>query len=183
MNVSDLVAQYGYLAVAAGAFLEGETVLVLAGFAAHQGYLSFFWVVALALCAGALGDQTCFFLGRRYGGALLRRFPQLSPGVQRVDRLLQRYHAWLIVGVRFMYGLRLVGPIAIGISGFPAWRFVLFNLLGAAIWAPLIAGAGFLFGSTLELLFDDIKHFEELALLAIVAIAAVVGLWHRLRRR
>ena len=65
MTLTELVAQYGYLAVFAGAFLEGETVLILAGFAAHQGYLSFFWVVALAMCAGTLGDQTCFFLGRR----------------------------------------------------------------------------------------------------------------------
>ena len=183
MTLTELVAQYGYLAVFAGAFLEGETVLILAGFAAHQGYLSFFWVVALAMCAGTLGDQTSFFLGRRYGGPLLRRFPKLQPAVARVDRLMQRYHAWLIVGVRFMYGLRVAGPLVIGMSGFPAVRFVAFNLLGAAIWAPLIVGAGFLFGDTLELLFDDIQHAEKLALLAILAGAGAFGLWHRLRRR
>lgn len=182
MTLTGLVAQYGYLAVFAGAFLEGETVLVLAGFAAHQGYLSLPWVIALALCGGMLGDQSCFFLGRRYGAALLRRFPKLVPGIERVDRLLQRYHAWLIIGMRFMYGLRLVGPIAVGMSRLPTWRFVAFNLLGATIWAPLIAGAGYLFGHALELLFADIKRFEEVVLLLIVVGGAAAGLWHRLRR-
>jgi membrane protein DedA with SNARE-associated domain len=182
MTLTGLIAQYGYLVVFVGAFIEGETVLVLAGFAAHQGYLSLPWVMLLALCGGALGDQVCFFLGRHYGQPLLLRFPSLAPGVQRVDRLLERYHAWLIIGMRFLYGLRLAGPIAIGMSRLPAWRFVAFNLTGAAIWAPLIAGAGFLFGHTLELLFADIKRFEEAVLLLIVAIAAVVGLRRRLRR-
>ena len=183
MTPSELVAQYGYLAVFAGALLEGETVLLLAGFAAHQGYLSLTWVIALALCAAALGDQACFFIGRRYGGGLMRRYPTLSRGVQRVDRLMQRYHGRIIISLRFMYGLRLAGPIAIGMSRFPAWRFVALNLLGAAIWAPLIAGAGFLFGHTLELLLADIQHFEEIALLVMISLAAAASLWHRLRQR
>ncbi|MGH8353172.1 MAG: DedA family protein [Pseudomonas sp.] len=182
MTLTQLVADYGYLAVFVGAVLEGETILVLAGFAAHQGYLSFPLVVAIALCGGALGDQVCFFIGRRYGGALLSRFPQLNPGAQRVNRLLLRYHAGVIVGVRFMYGLRIVGPIAIGMSEVPAWRFILFNLIGAAIWAPLIAGAGYLFGQTLQWLFADIKRYEEAALLLIISVALVFGLLRRLRR-
>lgn len=182
MTLTGLIAQYGYLAVFVGAVLEGETMLVLAGFAAHQGYLSLPWVVLLALCGGVLGDQACFFLGRRYGPALLLRFPNLTPGVQRVDQLLL-YHAWLIIGMRFMYGLRLVGPIAIGMSGLSTWRFVAFNLIGAAIWAPLIAGAGYLFGHALQLLFTDIRHFEEAVLLLILGLAGAAALRHRLRHR
>ncbi|MCW3482008.1 DedA family protein [Neisseriaceae bacterium JH1-16] len=182
MTLTQLVAEYGYLAVFVGAILEGETILILAGFAAHQGYLSFPLVVAIAMCGGTLGDQTFFFLGRRFGTALLRRFPQWQPGAQRVNRWLLNYHAGVIVGVRFMYGLRVVGPITIGMSEVPAWRFVLFNLIGAAIWAPLIAGAGFIFGQTLQWLFADIKRYEEAALLLIVGVALVLGLLRRLRR-
>ena len=38
MDLAALVTQYGYAAVAVGCLLEGETVLLLAGFAAHRGY-------------------------------------------------------------------------------------------------------------------------------------------------
>ncbi|MDA7086334.1 DedA family protein [Pseudomonas sp. SA3-5] len=180
MTLTQLIAQYGYAAILVGAFLEGETVLLLAGFAAHQGYFSFPLVVVFALSGATLGDQLYFFIGRRYGDRLLRRFPNLTPSAQRVNRLLLRYHASVIVGVRFMYGLRVVGPIAIGMSELPAWRFVLFNLLGAAIWAPLIAGAGFMFGQTLQWLFADIKHYEEVALLVIVVIGIAINLLRKL---
>lgn len=183
MTLTQLVAQYGYLAVFVGALLEGETVLVLAGFAAHQGYLSFPWVVVLALCGGTLGDQTFFFLGRRYGAALLSRFPRWNPDAQRVQRLLLRFHAALIIGVRFMYGLRVVGPIAIGMSGVPVWRFAVFNLIGAVLWAVLVAGVGFLFGHTLQWLFADIKRYEEGALLLIAVLLVAFGLWRHLRQR
>lgn len=183
MTLTQVVAEYGYLAVFIGAILEGETILILAGFAAQQGYLSFPSVVAIALCGSALGDQAFFFLGRRYGEFLLKRFPQLDPHAQQVNRLLLRYQTGLIIGVRFMYGLRIAGPIAIGMSEVAAWRFILFNLLGAAIWAPLVTGAGYLFGQSLEWLFADIRRYEGVVLLLIIGVALVLGLLRRLRRR
>lgn len=185
MLLTQLLSQYGYLAVFVGSVLEGETVLILAGFAAHQGYLSFPLVVALAFCGGTLGDQICFFLGRYYGTSLLLRFPTIAVRAQPVNKLIQRYHAGLIVGLRFMYGLRIAGPISIGMSDVTAWRFVLFNLLGAAIWSILIAGAGYLFGQPLQWLFTDIKQYEKMALLLVLVVAVVFGSvrWLRLRRQ
>ncbi len=185
MSLTQLLAEYGYLAVFVGALLEGETVLLLAGFAAHQGYLSLPLVSVIAMGGGTLGDQAYFFLGRRYGESLLRRFPRWGPRVRRVEHMLLRYHAGLIVAVRFMYGLRVVGPIAIGMSGLPAWRFVLFNLLGAALWAPLVAGAGYLFGQTLQWLFADLKRYEEWVLLTMIVGYLGFSAWRRLlgRRR
>lgn len=179
MTLTQLVADYGYLAVFAGALFEGETVLLLAGFAAHQGYLSFPWIVLIAFCGGTLGDQLWFFMGRHYGTALLKRFPQLTPAAQQVNRLMLRFQVGVIIGVRFMYGLRIAGPIAIGMSDVPAWRFILFNLIGAALWALLVGGAGYLFGQTLHWLFADIKRYEEGVLLVIIGVGVMVGLWRR----
>jgi len=102
MLLTQLLSQYGYLAVFVGSILEGETVLILAGFAAHQGYLSFPIVVMLAFCGGTMGDQMYFFLGRYYGSSILSRFPSLSVRAQPVNRLIQRYHASLIIGVLCM---------------------------------------------------------------------------------
>jgi membrane protein DedA with SNARE-associated domain len=185
MLLTELLSQYGYLAVFVGSMLEGETILILAGFAAYQGYLSFPIVVMLAFCGGTMGDQIYFFLGRYYGASLFSRFPSLSVRAQPVNQLIQRYHASLIVGVRFMYGLRIVGPITIGMSDVAAWRFALFNILGASVWAMLIAGAGYLFGPSLQWMLENIIQYEKLALLLIVVVAVVFGSlrWLRLRRR
>ena len=52
IDLASIVQQYGYLAIFLGAILEGETVLILGGFAAHQGYLQLIVVVALAALGG-----------------------------------------------------------------------------------------------------------------------------------
>ena len=181
--LTDFIAEHGYVAVFIGSVLEGETVLVLAGFAAHQGYLSFLPVALCGLCGGWLGDMFFFLIGRRHGHTVLKRYPQWNSRVESVNGWLVRYQAGAIIGVRFMYGLRAAGPIAIGMSDIPAWRFILFNLVGATIWACLFTSAGYLFGRTLEWLFADIRRYEEAALLLILGAAAVLILFRHIRKR
>ena len=183
MDLAALIDSYGYLAVFVGAFLEGETILALAGLAASRGYLQFAGVVAIAMVAGFLGDQFFFFLGRVKGQALLHRFPHWRERAHRFDALLARWHAPLIVGIRFMYGFRILGPIMLGMGRVAAWKFVVFNFIGAAIWAPLIAGLGYAFGAILERALADLQHVELWAAGIVIAIAAAVALVHRLRDR
>ncbi len=109
MTLSEFVATFGYYAVFLGALLEGETVLILAGFAAHQGMLDLRYVIAIAFMAGTMGDQIFFHLGRLYGVAILSRFPILRARVPAVQRMLDKYHTALIPAVRFLYGLRIAG--------------------------------------------------------------------------
>lgn len=183
VTLSGLVAQYGYAAVFVGTLLEGETMLVLAGFAAQQGYLQLHWVILIALLGGFLGDQCYFWLGRRHGSWVLSHFPRLVPVFGRANQLIERYHEVLIVGIRFLYGLRTVGPMALGMSAVLAWRFVLFNALGAVIWAIAIGSAGYLFGQALTLLLNDLKKLEELLLLVILFGGVAVWGWRRWRFR
>ena len=111
-HLTHFVSQYGYWAVAAGCLLEGETVMVLAGLAARRGLLDLPLVMALGSAMGALGDITMFSLGRWRGAAVLARWPRLLGYQERLNRLLARWGAGVVVGVRFMYGMRIAGPIA-----------------------------------------------------------------------
>jgi membrane protein DedA with SNARE-associated domain len=185
ITIGQLLSDYGYWAVFVGSLLEGETILALAGFAAHQGYLSLPATIAIAFVGGTLGDQVFFWIGRLGGQPVLDRFPRSALGVRRVQDLLDRHHAPIIVGIRFMYGLRILGPIVIGTCNVAGWRFALFNAIGAAIWAPLIAGLGYMFGHALQWLLEDLKEVELAGLGIIVAMAlAIAGLhWWRTRGR
>ena len=183
MDIPGLIDTYGYLAVFIGAFLEGETILALAGLAAHRGYLDFWLVVMTAMIAGFLGDQCYFFLGRYKGAAILTRFPNWQERAHKFDAMLARWHAPLIIGIRFMYGFRIAGPIMLGMGRVSAWKFVIYNFIGAAIWAPLIAGLGYLFGSALESVLSDIKRYEMWAALAVVLIGASAFAIHFFRAR
>ena len=183
MDLAALVESYGYLAVFVGAFLEGETVLALGGLAAYRGYLDFYTVVVVAMIAGFLGDQVYFFLGRYRGQKLLARFPNAQERAQRFDAMLSRWHAPLIICIRFMYGFRIMGAVLLGMGRVQAWKYMVFNLIGAAIWAPLIAGVGYFFGSVLESVLHDVKRYEMWVFAAVAAIGLLLAIVHHRRAR
>ena len=182
-HLAELIDTYGYLAVFVGAFLEGETILALAGLAAHRGYLDLWVVIAVALFAGFIGDQFYFFLGRRNGHQILARFPRARDRAHRFDAMLARWHAPLIVGIRFMYGFRIVGPMLLGMGRVPAWKFMLFNFIGAALWAPLIAGIGYFFGTVIKATLGHVKRYELWLGATIVVIGVGFALYHHWRLR
>ncbi|MDE2611973.1 MAG: DedA family protein [Burkholderiales bacterium] len=180
MDIAALVHSYGLLAVGLGAFLEGESVLLIAGAAASRGHLWLPAVVAVAALASFVGDQFYFSLGRKYGKTLLARFPALAPRAARVDALLARWHLPFVLSIRFLYGLRVAGPFAVGMSSVPWSRFLALNLAGAWLWAWLVAAAGYFGGQLLghALAAIDADELWELALLA----AVFGGAWLLARR-
>lgn len=185
MMWTELLQTHGYWVLALGCLLEGETVLLLAGFAAHRGLLdpAAVWVIAAA--SGFAGDQFYFWLGRRHGAQLLARWPHIAQQSERINRLLERWHELLIVLVRFAYGLRMAGPVLLGASTLPAWRFAVFNALGAALWALIIGAIGWLFGATAEAMLGEIRHIEGRLLLGLAAALVIIWIarWHLHRAR
>ena len=173
------VHDWGYLAVAAGAFAEGETLLLAAGYAARAGWLDLWKVIAVAVVAASAGDQFFFWVGRLWGAALLRRLPRLRAQVERVAALVRARPGGAVVAVRFLYGLRIAGPVLIGTAGVSPLRFALFNMIGAMLWAPLIAGLGWGFGHAWEHVSQRLPGFEAGLF---VLLALVLGLSWSLRR-
>jgi membrane protein DedA with SNARE-associated domain len=82
-----------------------------------------------------------------------------------------------------MYGFRVVGPILLGMGRVPAWKFMVFNFLGAAIWAPVIAGIGYAFGSILKAVLADVQRYEIWLFAGVVAAGIITVVFHHLRSR
>ena len=183
VDVPALVQAYGYPAAFIGTVLEGETILVLAGLAVHRGHLSLPVVWLLAALGGALGDTFYFALGRRYGEALLARFPRFAPAVDRVHRLVLRGPAVSVIAVRFLYGMRMAGPAVIGSSPMPWRTFLLWNACGALAWSGVWLAVGYALGEAAQRLLGNVAHFERELFAGVIVVAAIAALALRLLRR
>jgi membrane protein DedA with SNARE-associated domain len=136
------IAQYGPMAIALGAFVEGETAVLLGGAGVALGLFDF-WSVAGAAFAGSMaGDQFFFWFGRLKGAAYLAGHPRFGTKVARVGSLLLRHRLPLLGTYRFIYGMRGVIPFAFGVSEL-CWRFFLAaNLFTATLWSLFITLLG-----------------------------------------
>jgi membrane protein DedA with SNARE-associated domain len=176
MDLEALVRAYGYAAVFCGTLVEGETIVVIAGFLSHRGYLHAPLVAVAAFAGSLLVDQFFFFLGRRQGRGFLSRRPRWEVGAVRAEALLERYGTWIILGFRFLYGFRTVTPFVIGMSRVPAARFAILNAAGAAAWAVAFTAAGYFFGQVMESILGDLKRHEAWLLAALAVVGVVVWL-------
>jgi membrane protein DedA with SNARE-associated domain len=179
MDLSHLLEQYGYGAVFVGALAEGESMLLLGGYAAHRGYLELPWVIATAFIAAVVGDQIYFHLGRRYGPRMLARQPRLNEKVTAALRLVDRHGTWMVLGMRFMWGLRTALPLAVGMSAMTARRFLALDLLAAAIWSTVIACIGFGATQVVTRWIGDLHRHEHwiVIILVVLALGIIARRW------
>jgi membrane protein DedA with SNARE-associated domain len=178
MSIESYLITFGYIALFIGTFLEGETVLIIAGFLAHRGYLSLSLVALVAFLGSFSGDQFFFYIGRTGGQAFLNRRPHLKHRAQRVRILLERYSSLIVLCLRFLYGLRVITAVVVGISGFRARRFFVLNALSAIIWATMFAWLGYAFGQLLESILTKMRYFELWTVLGIALVGSVICVYH-----
>ena len=183
ITLESLIETYGYLTVLIGTFLEGETILVLGGFAAHRGYLGLHWVILAAFIGSLCGDQLFFYLGRRHSQTILAKLHSWKARIDRAQRLLDRFRTPLILAFRFLYGLRTVAPFVIGMSPVPTGQFIFLNAAGALVWAVVVGSASYLFGHAMEIILGDMKRYELEVLGAIAITGALIWTVHFYRRR
>jgi len=179
MSLESLITAYGYPALLAGTLLEGETALTLGGFFAHRGYLYLPWVVLVGFIGTFAGPQIFFHLGRWQGDVFFARRPHWQPQMARARRLLTEHHTAVVLGFRFLYGLRSLMPFLIGMSGIAPRQFAVLNALGAIVWTVAIVCAGYAFGQVIEALLSDVARYEKWILAGLV-ILGVTG-WIVLR--
>lgn len=178
-----IISTFGYPALFLGTFLEGETILIIAGIAAFEGLLDVRLAILTAFTGSMLGDTVYFFVGRSRGEWLLQRLPRWRPAIDRVLVLLDRHSAWLILTFRFMYAVRNVTSIAVGMSRTPWWLFMTLNAVGAAVWAVSFGMGGYLFGEVLIAVVKDVKSYQMQILGAACAAALLFWLLRLWRKR
>ena len=178
-----LIAKYGYAATFVAVLLEGETFLILSGLAAYRGYLSLPLLVAVGAVGAFLTDNLFFAAGRLLGPAFLKRFSRLARPVARVHALVDRLPHTAVIGVRFLYGTRTVGPAVIGAGNMPWTRFIVLDALAACLWSACWVGAGFLLGEAVEPLLVAFSPFARWVLAGVAGTLLVAGAFYLHRRK
>jgi membrane protein DedA with SNARE-associated domain len=146
-SVAALVSRYGLLAVFGGTLLEGEGILIVAATLSAHGVLDPVRVWLAAASGAWLGHVFWFTTGRAIRG---RRLALGSVAFRaraaKVKRLIEARPVTAILLLQYLYGLRLVGAVALGLTELSLLRFVLYEIVNCLVWAGLIGGVAYLLG-------------------------------------
>lgn len=185
MELAD-IAEYShafYFVTFLWTFLEGETFVIFAGVAASKDILRIDLLLATAWLGSFCGDQFYFYLGRRYGKSLLRRYPHLERKIQKPLAWLEKYSVLFILTYRFLYGVRNFSSFAMGMSPLPWVQFAVLNFFGAGIWALCFSLSGYFLGDLVAKAFAENIKGASLVVLATFITVLVIEALVRARRR
>lgn len=162
-------SQYAYIVLFFWCVLEGEIALILAGIMAHDEHLNLTLSILIATFGAFVGDQIYFYIGRYNKSFISSKLSSQRRKFAIANLLLKKYGWPIIFAQRYMYGLRTVIPISIGITKYNAKKFLIINLVSAFFWASITIIPSWYFG---EYIWDLIALASKYWFLAIIIIAA-----------
>lgn len=183
MDIMPLVESIGPWAIALGAGFEGETAAIAGGVMAHHQLFPV-WAAFLATALGAFGaDQLFFQLGRRFRERPFVVHARQKRAFAIAVGFIERYPTGFILVYRFLYGLRMVSPVAIGLSTIRWRRFAALNLFSSILWSAIFTTIGYLFGPAVTRILHALAPYKTELLIALPIPGTVLLLWWLWRRR
>ncbi|MDF3300628.1 VTT domain-containing protein [Streptomyces sp. K1PA1] len=156
-----------------GFFLPGDSLLFTCGLLITSGQLHFpLWgAIALICLAAVLGDQAGYMFGRKVGPSLFSRpdsrlFKQEN--VVKAHEFFEKYGPKSLILARFVPIVRTFTPIIAGVSGMKYRSFLIFNVIGGALWGAGVTLLGSWLGN-IAVVKDNIE-----AILILIVLVSVV---------
>jgi membrane protein DedA with SNARE-associated domain len=154
-----------------------DVALLAGGYMVHRGVTRYPITLAVAFIGVVAGDNSLFFMGRRFGTGWVRYFGIGRPGrqvqIERIQKFMQRHGHRAIFYARFLAGLRALIYLSAGSFGVKPAIFLLYDLLGALISVPIVVTLGYIFGKQLEMMVRYVGGFERLIVIVAILSALV----------
>lgn len=170
--------EYGYIVLFAWSILEGELGLVMAGIMSHTGDMFLPFAIVVGALGGFVGDQIYFYIGRFNKSYIHNKIRSQRTKFAFAHILLKKYGWPIIFAQRYMYGLRTVIPMAIGITKYSARQFAIINFVSAIFWASITIIPAYFYGDELLNLIKWIKShwYFAIPLISFIVITVIYNL-------
>lgn len=188
-QIFSLIIHYGYLVILLGVMAEstgiplpGETILIAAGIMAQRGSLDVGDAILFGIIGTIIGNEFGYFVGRKGGRPFILRwgkYVKITPQrLGHAERFFERHGGKAVFFARFFAGLRVFGALVAGMSRMRAGTFLLYNVLGGAVWATAAVLAGYLLGGSIGLL-ERWAGRATILLAVLVALGVILYLAYR----
>lgn len=166
------LSTYGYAVLFLYSLGGGFLALLGAGVLSFMGKMDITLSITIAFIANFIGDGLLFYMARYHKREMMEYLSKHKRKLAFSHLLLKRRGSWIIVIKKFIYGLKTLVPLAIGLSKYSFLKFSLYNAIGAFIWAMVVGGLSYLFGGAL---IEGYKMVSDKPYLAPVMLLIIGG--------
>ncbi len=171
---SNLVT-YGYIVVFLYSLGGGFVALMAAGVLSYAGKMDLATSMAIAFMANVIGDSLLFYMGRYHKKDVMNYMHKHKRKLALSHLMMKKYGSWIIIFQKFVYGIKTLIPIAIGLTKYSFTQFNILNVVAAAIWTVVVGYGSYLAGDALTSAYHVIAERPYIA--PLVLFTAVGLLW------
>lgn len=168
------LSTYGYAVLFIYSLGGGLVALIGAGVLSFMGKMDLTLSITIAFIANFIGDGLLFYMARYHKREMMEYLSKHKRKLAFSHLLLKRRGAWIIVVKKFIYGLKTLIPLAVGLTKYDFWKFSLYNAVGALIWAITVGGGSYLFGGAIIEGFKMVSDKPYLAPVSLIVVGASV---------
>ncbi|CAN5450610.1 hypothetical protein BH09BAC3_BH09BAC3_14620 [soil metagenome] len=167
--MEEFLAQYGYIALSIGTFVEGETAILVASSLVSIGFFKWPYVIAFGFFGSFVSDWLYFIIGRLNGKYFIGKRPKLQAKFQPAQDFFQTHRLQILFSYRFLYGFRILLPLMIGMSDIKTLHFLGYSIAAGLLWATTVSSVGYAAGYYFQL---TPRSFEENIIFIILGFGA-----------
>jgi len=169
------LATYGYIGLFLYSLGGGFVALIGAGVLSFMGKMDLSMSIMIAFIANALGDVLLFYMARYQKTMMMEGLRKHRRKLALSHVMMKKYGSWIILFQKFVYGIKTLIPIAIGLTKYDFKKFAILNVLSSAVWALVFGFGSFYSGNALVELAKIIGDKPWIAPMILVVFGG--GLW------
>ncbi len=163
-----MIKEWGYIILFLYSFGGGFLALAVAGVLSYAGDLNIVASIIVAGSANFIGDQFLFLLARNNKQYAKKMMSKYGRKVALAHLMMRRYGSYVVVIQKYIYGIKTLIPLAMGLTKYDAKKFMMFNILATALWAVIVGYASYFTGELFLTYTEEYKYYGVAVILMIV---------------
>jgi membrane protein DedA with SNARE-associated domain len=168
---------YGYIILFLYSLGGGFVALLGAGVLSYMGKMDLSTSLAVAFVANTLGDVMLFYMARYQKSMMMEGLRKHRRKLALSHVMMKKYGSWIILIQKFVYGIKTLIPIAIGLTKYDFKKFAVLNTVSAAVWTLVVGLGAYYSGGPLVKLAGLIGEKPWIAPLILVVLAGTLWLY------
>ena len=170
--MEDLIRDWGYIVLFLYSFGGGFVALVVAGILSYSGELNIVMVLIVAGIANFIGDQFLFTIARKNKSQAKEMMKKHQRKIAMAHLLMRKYGSAVIFLQKYIYGIKTLIPLAMGLTKYDIKKFAFFNIFATIAWTLIIGISSYMLG---ELVYKYLEEFKTYGIVFVVLILLVVA--------
>ena len=169
--MEEFISEWGYIALFLYSFGGGMLALAIAGVFSVTGELNIYYAITVAVVSNFIGDQFLFLLARNNKSYAKSMMSKWGRKIALTHILMRKYGVSILFIKKYIYGIKTLVPLAMGLTKFDFKKFTLYNLLASIVWGVVVGTISYFLG---QVFLDSLEEYKNIGVVTLILLFILI---------